>query len=105
MPLIACLTEKGRLVIFAHDEIRRLSNGGMGVSLVKLESGERMIGMTLVDERGLTASGTGRGVTWTVESIAPITPVKPENEGEGSSGAGSAGGLTIQLEDENPRLI
>ena len=61
MPLIACLTEKGRLVIFAHDEIRRLSNGGMGVSLVKLESGERMIGMTLVDERGLTASGTGRG--------------------------------------------
>ena len=132
-PLIACLTEKGRLVIFAHDEIRRLSNGGMGVSLVKLESGERMIGMTLVDERGLTASGTGRGgkprevqitrksfeefrmqrarkgrqigVTWTVESIAPITPVKPENEGEGSSGAGSAGGLTIQLEDENPRLI
>ncbi len=45
------------------------------------------------------------GVTWTVESIAPITPVKPENEGEDSSGAGSAGGLTIQLEDENPRLI
>ena len=39
------------------------------------------------------------------EVIARQLPVKPENEGEGSSGAGSAGGLTIQLEDENPRLI
>ena len=134
LPLIACLTEKGRLVVFEHEEIRRLSNGGMGVTLVKLEPGEKMIGMTLVDERGLTASGTGRGgkprevqitrksfeefrmqrarkgrqiaVAWTVEKIAPIAPVKPEgDDGNGTLKAGSESGLTIQVEDENPRLL
>lgn len=128
--LVACLSGKGRLVVFPMSELRRLSNGGMGVSLIKLEPNEKMIAMTLVDDRGVLAAGTGRGgkprevqitrksfdefrmhrarkgraiaVSWQVQTLAAI----PNPDADGNAGtASSSGGLTIQLEDESPRLL
>ena len=128
--LVACLSEKGRLVVFPMSELRRLSNGGMGVSLIKLEPNEKMIAMALVDDRGVLAAGTGRGgkprevqitrksfdefrmhrarkgraiaVSWQVQTLAAI----PNPDADGNAGtASSSGGLTIQLEDESPRLL
>ena len=127
--LCACLSQKGRLLVFPAEELRRLPNGGMGVSLIKLEEGEKLLDAKLVDERGLTAGGTGRGgkarevqitqrksfgefvlhrarkgrqlaLSWRVETIAPLPP--PESAG---GAAGQGGGLVIELEDETPRLL
>ena len=129
---VACLSGKGRLVVFEKNELRRLPNGGMGVSLMKLEPNEKLLTMTLVDERGVIASGTGRSgkarevqitrksfeefvmhrarkgrqiaVSWRVENLAPI--MAPGDKGtEGGESSASNTGLSIQLEDESPRLL
>lgn len=131
-PLVACLSAKGRLVVFSKDELRRLPNGGMGVSLMKLDPGEKLLTMTLVNDRGVVASGTGRSgkarevqitrksfeefvmhrarkgrqiaVSWRVENLTPI----PSSNGTGTDGGDSlisTSELTIQLEDESPRLL
>lgn len=131
-PLVACLSAKGRLVVFSKDELRRLPNGGMGVSLMKLDPGEKLLTMTLVNDRGVVASGTGRSgkarevqitrksfeefvmhrarkgrqiaVSWRVENLATI----PSSNGTGATGGESlisTSELTIQLEDESPRLL
>ena len=104
----------------------------MGVSLMKLEPNEKLLAMTLVDERGVIASGTGRSgkarevqitrksfeefvmhrarkgrqiaVSWRVENLAPI--MAPGDKGtEGGESSASNTGLSIQLEDESPRLL
>lgn len=127
--LLACLSERGRLLVFPADELRRLPKGGMGVALMKLEPGERLLEAVLVDERGLIATGTGRGgkprevsitksafggfvmhrarkgraiaVSWQVEHIRPLPSEQEQGEDSGEGGDG----LVISLEDENPRLI
>ena len=58
---IACLSQNGRLLLFAADEIRTLSNGGRGVILMGLDDGEKMLATQPTSEKGIAASGTGRG--------------------------------------------
>lgn len=61
MTKVACLSAGGRLLIFGLDEIRRLSSGGKGVTLMQLEPGERLADIAVIDERGCLVSGIGRG--------------------------------------------
>lgn len=58
---IACLSEKGRLLVFGLDEIKQLSGGGRGVILMELDKNERLIAAQPISQRGVVVSGTGRG--------------------------------------------
>jgi topoisomerase IV subunit A len=58
---IACLSEKGRLLVFGLDEIKTLSGGGRGVILMELEKNEKLLAVQPISQKGVTVSGTGRG--------------------------------------------
>ena len=58
---IACLSEKGRLLVFGMDELKTLSGGGRGVTLIDLEPGETLIAAQPISQRGVVVFGTGRG--------------------------------------------
>ena len=58
---VACLCEKGRLLVFGLDEVKALSGGGRGVILMELETNERLVTALPISERGVVVVGTGRG--------------------------------------------
>ncbi len=58
---IACLSEKGRLLVFGLDEIKTLSGGGRGVILMDLENKEKLLAAQPISQKGVIVSGTGRG--------------------------------------------
>ena len=58
---IACLSEKGRLLVFGLDEIKTLSGGGRGVILMELENNEKLLAAQPISQKGVMVSGTGRG--------------------------------------------
>src|SRR5690606_5832649 len=47
---IACLSEKGRLLVFGLDEIKSLSAGGRGVILMDLEKGEKLLAAQAISQ-------------------------------------------------------
>ncbi|MFZ6801508.1 DNA topoisomerase IV subunit A [Undibacterium sp. Di24W] len=57
---IACLSEKGRLLVFGLTEIKQLSSGGRGVILIELEPKEKLIAATAISQKGVKVSGIGR---------------------------------------------
>lgn len=57
---IACLSEKGRLLIFGLNEIKQLSSGGRGVILMELEPKEKLLAATAISQKGVKVSGIGR---------------------------------------------
>ena len=57
---IACLSEKGRLLVFGLDEIKTLSGGGRGVILMELENNEKLMAAQAITQKGVVVSGTGR---------------------------------------------
>ena len=58
---IACLSEKGKLLVFGLDEIKTLSGGGRGVTLMDLEPKERLLAALSISQRGVVVHGTGNG--------------------------------------------
>jgi len=58
---IACLSEKGRVLVFGIDEIKSLTAGGRGVILMELEKNEKLIAAQPISQRGVVVSGIGRG--------------------------------------------
>jgi topoisomerase IV subunit A len=58
---IACVSEKGRLLVFAAGEIKSLSGGGRGVILMGLDAGEKLVAATPCGEAGVIVEGQGRG--------------------------------------------
>ncbi|MDF3035826.1 MAG: parC [Paucimonas sp.] len=58
---IACVSEKGRLLVFGMDEIKVLSGGGRGVILMELDKGEKLLGAQAISQRGVVIHGMGRG--------------------------------------------
>ncbi len=58
---IACLSEKGRLLVFGLDELKTLSGGGRGVILMELEKNEKLLAAQPISQKGVVVSGTGRG--------------------------------------------
>jgi topoisomerase-4 subunit A len=58
---IACLSEKGRLLVFGLDEIKALSGGGRGVILMELDNNEKLLAAQPISQRGVIVSGAGRG--------------------------------------------
>lgn len=58
---IACLSEKGRLLVFGIDEIKSLTAGGRGVILMDLEPKEKLLAAQPISQRGVIVTGAGRG--------------------------------------------
>ncbi len=58
---IACVSEKGRLLVFGFDEIKQLSGGGRGVILMELEKNEKLVAAQSINQRGVIVLGMGRG--------------------------------------------
>ena len=58
---IACLSEKGRLLVFGLAEIKQLSSGGRGVILMELEDKESLLAAQAISQKGVKVSGIGRG--------------------------------------------
>jgi topoisomerase-4 subunit A len=57
---VACLSEKGRLLVFGMDEMKALSGGGRGVILMELDTGEKLLAAQPISKQGVTLSGAGR---------------------------------------------
>jgi len=58
---VACLSEKGRLLVFGMDELKTLTNGGRGVTLMELEPKERLLAAQAISQKGVTVLGTWAG--------------------------------------------
>ena len=58
---VACLSEKGRLLVFGLNEIKQLSSGGRGVILMELEDKEKLLSAQAISQKGVKVSGIGRG--------------------------------------------
>jgi len=61
MSAIACLSQKGRLLVFSLDEIKTMSGGGRGVTLIDLDDNERLLAVEPITQRGVLVRGIGRG--------------------------------------------
>jgi topoisomerase-4 subunit A len=57
---IACLSQKGRLLVFAASEIKAQSGGGRGVILMGLDDGETLIAAQPCSSAGVVVSGTSK---------------------------------------------
>jgi topoisomerase-4 subunit A len=57
---VACLSEKGRLLVFGLTEIKSLSSGGRGVTLMELEDKEKLLSAKAISQKGVKVSGIGR---------------------------------------------
>lgn len=58
---IACLSEKGRLLVFGMDELKTLTNGGRGVTLMELDAKEKLAAAQPISQKGVTVIGTWAG--------------------------------------------
>ena len=58
---VACLSEKGRLLVFGMDEIKVLTNGGRGVILIHLEAKEKLLAVQPITQKGVNVIGTWAG--------------------------------------------
>ncbi|TXG01958.1 DNA topoisomerase IV subunit A [Massilia arenae] len=68
---VACLSEKGRVLVFGIDEMKVLTNGGRGVILMELEPKEKMLAAQPINQKGVNVVGTwAEGKARTVELFA-----------------------------------
>jgi topoisomerase-4 subunit A len=58
---VACLSEKGRLLVFGMDELKTLANGGRGVTLMELEDKEKLLAVQPITQKGVIVHGTWAG--------------------------------------------
>jgi topoisomerase-4 subunit A len=58
---IACLSEKGRVLVFGIDEMKVLTNGGRGVTLMALDPKEKLVAVQPISQKGLNVVGTWAG--------------------------------------------
>jgi topoisomerase-4 subunit A len=96
---VACLSEKGRLLVFGLDEVKALS-GGRGVILMELEPREKLLAAQPISQRGVIVTGTGRGgkaqeVALSASGLAPHIG-KRARKGKALESRVKAAGLTAQ---------
>jgi len=58
---VACLSEKGRVLVFGIDEMKALTNGGRGVILMELEPKETLVAVQPITQKGVNVIGTWAG--------------------------------------------
>lgn len=58
---IAALSSSGRLVVFTKDELRALSSGGKGTTIMALQENEKLVAAVPISPNGVVVVGKGRG--------------------------------------------
>lgn len=58
---IAALSSSGRLVVFTKDELRTLSSGGKGTTIMALQENEKLVAAVPISPNGVVVVGKGRG--------------------------------------------
>ena len=58
---IAELSSSGRLVVFTKDELRALSSGGKGTTIMALQENEKLVAAVPISPNGVVVVGKGRG--------------------------------------------
>jgi topoisomerase-4 subunit A len=58
---VACLASTGRMLVFGLDEMKTLSGGGRGVTLMALDPNETLAQALSIGKAGVVLMGTGRG--------------------------------------------
>jgi topoisomerase-4 subunit A len=96
---VACLSEKGRLLVFGLDEVKALS-GGRGVILMELEPKEKLLAAQPISQRGVIVTGIGRGgkaqeVALSASGLAPHIG-KRARKGKALESRVKAAGLVAQ---------
>ncbi|RKF36463.1 DNA topoisomerase IV subunit A [Paraburkholderia fungorum] len=73
---IACLSSGGRLLVFGLDEMKTLSGGGRGVTLMALDDNEALVQALSINKAGVVLIGTRRGGRVDEEKLsgATLTP-------------------------------
>jgi topoisomerase-4 subunit A len=73
---VACLSGGGRLLVFGLDEMKTLSGGGRGVTLMALDDKETLTQALAIGKAGVSLLGTGRGGKAYEETLsgAALTP-------------------------------
>ncbi|MGF6779029.1 DNA topoisomerase IV subunit A [Paraburkholderia sp. GAS334] len=67
---VACLSGGGRLLVFGLDEMKTLSGGGRGVTLMALDDKEALTQALAIGKAGVVLLGTGRGGKQQEETLA-----------------------------------
>ncbi|TAL92538.1 MAG: DNA topoisomerase IV subunit A [Paraburkholderia sp.] len=67
---VACLSGAGRLLVFSFDEMKTLSGGGRGVTLMALDDKEALAQALAIGKAGVVLQGTGRGGKQQEETLA-----------------------------------
>lgn len=57
---VACLSERGRLLVFGLADIKQQSAGGRGVTLMELDDKERLLAAEPITQKGVRVIGTGQ---------------------------------------------
>jgi topoisomerase-4 subunit A len=57
---VACLSERGRLLVFGLADIKTHSAGGRGVTLMELDDKERLLAAEPITQKGVRVIGTGQ---------------------------------------------
>jgi topoisomerase-4 subunit A len=57
---VACLSERGRLLVFGLADIKNQSAGGRGVTLMELDDKERLLAAEPITQKGVRVIGTGQ---------------------------------------------
>lgn len=73
---VACLSEKGRLLVFGLEECKTLSSGGRGVILMDLDPKEKLIAAQAISQTGVVVSvlkrnGTPQELNLSANALAP----------------------------------
>lgn len=58
---IAALSSSGRLVVFTTDELRALSSGGKGTTIMAFQDDEKLVAAVPISPNGVVVVGKGRG--------------------------------------------
>ena len=58
---LACLSQCGRVLVFGLDELKTMTGGGRGLTLMDLEPNETLLAALPITQRGVIVYGTGRG--------------------------------------------
>ncbi|HEX8602626.1 MAG TPA: DNA topoisomerase IV subunit A [Pseudoduganella sp.] len=79
---IAVVSEKARLLVFGMDEMKVLSNGGRGVTLMELEPKEKLVAACAITQKGVTVLGIGNAQKAKEERMTPNALAEGEHFGK-----------------------
>ena len=88
---IACLASDGRLLVFGIDEIKTMTGGGRGVTLIGLDEGQTLLQSVTITDAGVVLCGERSGKA--AEIVLARTALEPHIGKRGRRGRASSSRL------------